>query len=256
MMRSGLWPVPIELWAKRPIGKAWGTAYATRGQLLSVFDRHKGAGVGVLLGPDAGVVDVEVDDEAAAASLLARVELPETLGWTSARGAHRLFLWDKRLAGLPTVAHLGGTELRLGQEGKQLVSVCPPSVGDDRRRRRWSGVWEVRAFPECLLREMERPGARPDSRPIAVPTGGSRYAAAALRYEVQRVAKAKAGTRNACLNKAAFSLGGLVAVGLLTRETVEEALSDAALVAGLGEAEVAATINSGLSAGIRRPRRL
>jgi hypothetical protein len=45
-------------------------------------------------------------------------------------------------------------------------------------------------------------------------------------------------------------------VGLLTRETVEEALSDAALAAGLGEAEVAATINSGLSAGIRRPRRL
>jgi hypothetical protein len=89
----------------------------------------------------------------------------------------------------------------------------------------------------------------------SVITGGSRYAEAALRYESQNVATAQEGVRNDTLNRAAFSLGGLVAVGLLSRETVESALFRAALAAGLGEAEIAATINSGITAGMQRPRK-
>lgn len=262
MVRSGLWPIPVTRWGKTPLGRAWGVTYPTREKLLDTFRRHKGAGVGLALGPAAGLVDFEIDDKAAAEKLLDRVELPETFGWSSARGEHRVFFWDKRLDGLPTVIHLDGAELRIGQDGKQLFSVCPPSVGDDRRCRRWSGCWVVCPFPESLLWELDRrkvrdPQHKSDHRPFPrTGVGGNRYAEAALRNEVRNVAGAKEGTRNAKLNKAAFSLGGLVAVGLLAREAVENALLEAALVAGLGEAESAATIQSGLNAGVQKPRRL
>jgi hypothetical protein len=250
LLRNGLRPVPIHPREKRPIGNAWGSTRPTRDRLLAVFDRHKGAGVGVMLGPQAGVIDYEVDDVPTAP----RLKLPETLGWSSARGEHRLFLWDKRLEGLPTVIHVGGAELRLGQAGKQLVSVCPPSIGKDRRCRRWNECWEICTFPECLLKEINRPTPRPVPRPMSLPPAGNRYAEAALRYEARNVATAREGTRNNQLNRSAFSLGGLIAVGLLTRAAVEAVLTDAALNAGLGEQEIAATLKSGLEAGLNRPR--
>src|SRR5262245_14947875 len=100
LLRSGLHPVPIEHWSKKPLGQAWGTACPTRDKLLTVFGRHKGAGVGIALGPVAGTVDFEIDNQREAATFLGRIDLPQTLGWKSARGEHRLFLWDRRLAGI------------------------------------------------------------------------------------------------------------------------------------------------------------
>lgn len=267
MIRAGLWPVPIVSRQKRPIGKAWGAAYPTRDKLLSTFERHHGAGVGTALGPAAGLVDFEIDAEEEAVALLGRIELPETLGWKSARGEHRLFLWDKRLDGLlgSTVAHFDGAELRAGRDGKQLVSVCPPSVGDNRRCRRWNGVWEVAPLPESLLKELDRRRAQPirqetlsgfNSREGTDRAGTSRYGEAALRYESKAVRTAREGTRNVTLNRAAFCLGQLVAAGVLSEENVEVELTEAALSAGLGEREIAATFKSGLKAGMLRPRQV
>src|ERR1051325_5584355 len=88
MLRSGLWPVPMQFHAKKPIGRAWGASYPTRDRLLDTFERHPGAGVGIALGPAAGLVDFEVDAFDQAAPLLSRVELPPSLGWRSARGEH------------------------------------------------------------------------------------------------------------------------------------------------------------------------
>jgi putative DNA primase/helicase len=264
LLRVGLWPVPIEKHAKKPIGRAWGANYPTRDKLLNTFEQHHGAGVGIALGPAAGLVDFEIDDQDVAAALLGRIELPDTLGWQSSRGRHRLFLWDKRLEQLltSTVAHFRGAELRAGGEEKQLVSVCPPSVGTDRRCRRWNGVWEVVALPMSLLKELEQRRVQQQERGPPTPplprtqTGTSRYGEAALRYEAKAVREAKEGTRNATLNRAAFCLGQLVVAGVLCREAVEKELSEAALSAGLGEREIAGTLRSGLEAGMLRPRKV
>jgi putative DNA primase/helicase len=56
------------------------------------------------------------------------------------------------------------------------------------------------------------------------------------------------------LNAAAYSLGQLVAVGSLDRTRAVQALTEAAAAAGLEAPEIAATIDSGLSAGFKRPR--
>jgi len=59
------------------------------------------------------------------------------------------------------------------------------------------------------------------------------------------------GQRNATLNKAAFSLGREVELGIRTRDAAEHALCDAALEVGLGEQEAINTIRSGLDGGVR-----
>ncbi len=83
---------------------------------------------------------------------------------------------------------------------------------------------------------------------------GSAYAVAALREESRLVATARPGTRNDTLNRAAFSLGQLVAAGLLPPLAVTTALATAAVHAGLPVEEARRTIRSGMTAGTRRPR--
>jgi hypothetical protein len=92
----------------------------------------------------------------------------------------------------------------------------------------------------------------------AVSPGG--YGGAALRGEVELLAAAMPGGRNAQLNRAAFSLGTLVAAGTLSEGTVVQALREAAQQNGLmaddGERRCVATIRSGLRAGMANPRRV
>ncbi|MEU8186042.1 YfjI family protein [Micromonospora carbonacea] len=95
----------------------------------------------------------------------------------------------------------------------------------------------------------------PFDTPAAVTTGGGTgYAQAALAAEIDRVRTATKGTRNDALNRAAFSLGQLVAGGELAEPEVRQALADAARGAGLDERETVATIASGLGKGMLNPR--
>jgi Bifunctional DNA primase/polymerase, N-terminal len=100
----------------------------------------------------------------------------------------------------------------------------------------------------------ERP---PAGASLPVPRRGARgmaYAMAALHEETRLVAAARPGTRNDTLNRAAFSLGQLVAAGLLPPLAVASTLADAAERAGLPPDEARRTIRSGLAAGARCPR--
>jgi hypothetical protein len=64
--------------------------------------------------------------------------------------------------------------------------------------------------------------------PIQAYGQGTAYAQAALREETRRVGASRPGSRNDTLNRAAFSLGQLVAAGLIAPRTVSTALSQAA----------------------------
>lgn len=83
---------------------------------------------------------------------------------------------------------------------------------------------------------------------------GVGYAAKALEAEVQRVMDATEGGRNHTLNRAAFSLGQLVAGGELDEATVVRELSAAAQLIGLDDRETGLTIASGLKSGGLTPR--
>jgi hypothetical protein len=90
--------------------------------------------------------------------------------------------------------------------------------------------------------------------PAGDPAQGRAYAMAALRTETSRVAAAVPGTRNDTLNRAAFSLGQLVAAGLLLPIPVITSLIGAAMHAGLPEEEAIRTVRSGMAGGARKPR--
>jgi hypothetical protein len=90
--------------------------------------------------------------------------------------------------------------------------------------------------------------------PAGDPAQGRASAMAALRAETSRVAAAVPGTRNDTLNRAAFSLGQLVAAGLLLPIPVITSLIDAAMHAGLPEEEAIRTARSGMAGGARKPR--
>lgn len=80
------------------------------------------------------------------------------------------------------------------------------------------------------------------------------YAQAALDAECERVMEAVNGTRNHTLNRAAFSLGQLVAGGELDMGTVIRELTAAAKLVGLDDSEITPTIQSGLRSGAASPR--
>ena len=112
-------------------------------------------------------------------------------------------------------------------------------------------------FPAWIARLLAGdPIPVPAPRPLPFPdvTTGRAYALAALREETRRVADARPGTRNDTLNRAAFSLGQLVAARLLPPLPVMTALADAAAYAGLPDEEARRTIRSGMAAGARKPR--
>jgi hypothetical protein len=169
----GLWVVPITPPhdplspepGKAPIGRGWGARRLSTRALFAIFRRHR-AGVGLVLGPAAGVVDLEIDDRERAGPLLAEwfpEGPPLTLGWESSRGEHRLFRWDDRLGrARSAVVHLAGgpLEFRLGSGGKQLGAVCTPSPGADGRPRRWNGAWEIAPCPEGLIAVVTRADGR------------------------------------------------------------------------------------------------
>ena len=94
----------------------------------------------------------------------------------------------------------------------------------------------------------------PSSLPPVPNRRADAYAASALARETAAVASAAPGTRNHTLNAAAFSLGQLVGSGVLDEATVTAALTHAAHTAGLGDAEIRQSLQSGLTAGRAKPR--
>lgn len=112
-------------------------------------------------------------------------------------------------------------------------------------------------LPAWIARLLKDEPALPETgRPLPLPDGtqGSAYALAAFREETRRVAAAQPGTRNDTLNRAAFSLGQLVAAGLIPPLPVMTGLADAAAHAGLPDDEARRTIRSGMAAGAKKPR--
>jgi hypothetical protein len=111
----------------------------------------------------------------------------------------------------------------------------------------------LRPLPAWLLEVVAPPA--PKAQPAGTtPLRRRSYAGAALEAEAAAVAAAGVGERNAQLNRSSFALGQLVGAGWLDPADAIETLMDAAAVCGLGEAEAAATVDSGLRAGIAKPR--
>lgn len=109
------------------------TATDDEDRLCEIFESHPGYNIGILLGPESGVIDIEFDSDegrATADRLFAGIETPT---YESARSVHRLFKWPKdqfpfvqKLT--PKDGPLAGLEIRIGGGDKQTQSVAPGST--------------------------------------------------------------------------------------------------------------------------------
>lgn len=146
--------------------------------------------------------------------------------------------------------------------GRGGYVVAPPSVhhlhGD---RYQWGDMYGIETLlapvPGWLDDVVHKRTRKPHTSTPTTWTGTSAtaYGARAMEAELGRLATAAEGSRNAALNTAAFSLGQLVAGGQLDPQAVASQLLTVAIRTGLGESEAVATIGSGLTSGMRSPRR-
>jgi hypothetical protein len=218
------------------------------------------ANIGIRTG-DLVVLDIDGEPARRALSDLERAHadepLPATRVAASARGAH-LYL---RADGLDVRCSIGRLAQGLDVRGRGGYIVAPPSRHAFGVEYTWATSHAIAPLPEWLAQLMlgrEQPAEREPLPPFVAEVEderAQRYMQAAADAELLEVARAPAGTRNATLNRAAFRLGQLTGAGLGDRDKLAPALLGAALSAGLGEREARATINSGLSAGERHPRR-
>jgi hypothetical protein len=256
LLDQGLWPVVVRPGKKAPVARDWGLKRPSPAQLEAGFRRFPRAGVGLLLGPRSGVVDLEVDDPDAAGPALSRLFSagpPDTAGWKSERGRHRLFLWDPALAGVPSVVTFAGgaLELRAGGEGKQVMSVCPPTRGADGVPRHWTGTGDIFPLPDGVVRRLRKRAAAPRRFTYRAPHGPP---GGVLDREAARVRTAPVGNRNATLNRAAFVVGLHVGTNRIDQADATRVMLSAAEECGLPTPEAARTIERGLDAGVERTR--
>lgn len=168
----------------------------------------------------------------------------------SGKGKH-IYLYAKQL---PHTTRTKGFELR----ANGAYVVAPPSIHPDTSQpyivvcdapiRTVENLEHVVAWIRCKMESKPKP-----ANPVNLKMPASGYGQSALNTELARL-RATITFRNNQLNLSAFRLGQLCADGILDRVQVESYLLPVALEIGLTEKESIDTIESGLSAGIRKPR--
>ncbi len=174
---------------------------------------------------------------------------------TGGGGCHYLF----RPTGLGNRAGIvnpvwGRTRSRLA--GQRRLHRGAPSLHICGERYRWAVALDeepLQPAPAWLVDLLKPPAVARSISTAPASTGA--YGSAALERELGRLLVAPVGQRNDALNRAAHSLGQLVAGGVLAADVVVDHLLTGASRIGLSEAEAEATIISGLRSGMQRPRR-
>jgi len=223
-------------------------ALSDPGKLRQLWRRHPGPLVGVPTGEASGFDVLDIDAP----------RHPEAGQW-----------WHKIRGKLPATrihrSRSGGLHVLFTHAPGLRCWAARPLPGVDGRGTGGYIVWWPRfggevvcgaapvPWPEWLLMAVaplppmrQEPWTSP-----ALRVGGSRaerYAFAALRHAVERVALAPTGCRNETLNVECFTVSRFIAAGVLDAQQVADGLAAAALSAGLSEREIVATIASALRA--------
>ena len=242
---------------KRPVLKGWQSR--PREALEEALAWAAQGNIGLRTGRTSGVVVIDVDHGGDAEQL----GLPPTV--TVRTGGNGTHFYYRCLEPLGNSSGKLGIHVDVRADGGQVVfpgSVHPEtSMAYEWAQGRSPAEVRIADLPAHLLERLRSPSPAsqavlsPSKTPPKVPRG-RRYAVRALEREAALLRDARRGTRNDALNKAAFRMGTLMGDGRLDRNSVEEALLDAAVAVGLEQGEAQATIRSGLGSGIQQPRQL
>ena len=137
--------------------------------------------------------------------------------------------------------------------------MAPRSVHASGRRYEWANENPIMGLPESWLEQLARPHRDRDQVLVEAAhlldlDQETAYGSRALERELERLLRAQAGERNEVLNRSAYRLAQLAAGNQLPLARVERETFEAALLTGLEPSEIAKTIRSATSAGLRSPR--
>ncbi len=245
--RHGLPVFPVAVSKVPTCPHGFRDATAEPDAILDLWREYPGPLVGVPTGATSGFDALDIDAprhrEAADWWEVNRAAIPATrTHFTRSGGLHLLF---RHAEGVRNSASRIAPGVDVRGDGGYLV--WWPAAGCEVMDRTPRADW-----PEWLL-DLARPPAPPPRQVPPLPAGASapaarRYALAALRNAVDRVASAGDGMRNATLNAECFALSRFIP-GILTPSEVADALAVAARHAGLTTRETIATLTSALRAG-------
>ena len=227
--------------------------------------------IGIRTGLPSGVFILDIDGELGAASLR-QIEakhgpLPATLISANGKGRH---FWFRAECEIPCSTGKIAPGLDVRADGGYVV--VPPSIHPNGAIYRWANDLPPAPAPLWLIQLAQRKPSPPIPPPPSPPAwtwtprprssivsaSSAAYGIAALDREIERLASASSGTRNAELNRTSFRLHQLVAGQELYGDEVARRLIHATQINGLlaedGPRQVQATINSGANAGLRFPR--
>lgn len=194
--------------------------------------------------------------------------LLDTFTVTTGTGMHKYFYVDD----LPTSArHARGAHSGVELRSNGAYVVAPPSIHPETHKPYWiSAQRPIKRLPALGwfktwiegLNAQNQPPAPPIERGLRTMRFGGKgrinnpraYTQSAVQKELRAVQTTTEGARNDQLNISAYNLGQLVGMGWLASYDAERLLLDAALSAGLSQAEALPTIQSGLQKGISEPR--
>ncbi|PZX44575.1 P4 family phage/plasmid primase-like protein [Roseinatronobacter thiooxidans] len=264
-----VFPVPVgkkesHKSAKFSNGRKWGATTDLQ-EIAQDWRQWPEANIGIVTGPKSGLLVIEADTEAGHSvdgigNLAALIEqngpLPDTIEALSPSGSWHLFFkwpegWDIRNSAGQVAP---GVDVR--GDGGMVVAVPSVKPRHDKPYR-WKnppGLFDLGDCPDWLLRLCLKPEPKLLERAMPMRSTGNAWAETALRGEIAELLAAPEGKRNAALNKAAFSLGQIMAGGSLSEGLVVERLTVTAQGIGLEPVEIEATIQSGMQAGAKEPR--
>lgn len=216
--------------------------------------------IAIVTGAKSGLAVIDIDGPEGEASVERLddlgFQLSPTLTAITGNGRHLYFTFNRKLPN--TTRRLAGIEkdlpgVDLRADGGYVVA--PPSRHASGRTYRWIDPdADLAPLPAWIKAPEPSTIAVPSRRPPNFTGDGTPYGLAALREEVEVLARTPEGSRNDHLNRSAFALGQLVAGGELTEPAARNALEATAARIGLTSQETRATINSGLTAGQLQPR--
>jgi len=256
----GYVPVPMIAAAKRPALKGWREVAADPERALAAVDAARWADA-LAIATGGGVLVLDLDrghaDAADGALSLAALEaangvLPGGPRSTTPKGGeHRYLATPPGRLIRSRAAIAPGLDVR----AEAGLALCPPSPG-----RRWlvplCPKTVLPQAPAWLLHLADPPRPPPPPyRPQAIRS--EKYARTVFEGELNALARAARGERNAMLFKAAARLGDLVGAGAIPADMAAAGLFAAAQACGLvaddGPRAVTATIASGIQTGMANP---
>lgn len=177
---------------------------------------------------------------------------------TGGGGQHYYFKYDLK----PNQKLKNGVELLKGIDtrGDGGYVIAPPSIHESGNH--YEPIHDIppQKAPEWLIKLLKEKNIivsieeKKTNKPIKRTDKTSAYGKAALTRQSENVRAAPVGTRNHTLNKAAYSIGRLVAGGEIEMDEALTTLEEAGKDAGLDIHEINNTVNSGISGGMKNPK--